>query len=40
MTSAAERGLTELNGEAWRRLHKVSASSYVHKEMGPYLLIQ
>jgi acetyl esterase len=32
-------GLTELNDETWKRLHEVSASSYVHKGLAPYLLI-
>ena len=32
-------GLTELNDDAWKRLHEVSPSSYVHKGMPPFLLI-
>ncbi len=32
-------GLTELNDETWKRLHEVSASTYVHKGQAPYLLI-
>ncbi|HLQ44638.1 MAG TPA: alpha/beta hydrolase fold domain-containing protein [Planctomycetaceae bacterium] len=31
--------LTELNDDAWKRLREVSAISYVHKGMTPYLLI-
>ena len=29
----------ELNDETWKRLHEVSASSYVQKGLAPYLLI-
>jgi alpha-L-fucosidase 2 len=32
-------GLTELNDEAWKRLHDASPSTYVHAGMAPYLLI-
>jgi acetyl esterase/lipase len=32
-------GLTELNDDAWKRLREVSASTYVHADMPPYLLI-
>jgi len=32
-------GLTELNDEAWKRLHDASPSTYVHAGMPPYLLI-
>ncbi len=32
-------GLTELNDETWKRLHEVSASTYVHTGQAPYLLI-
>ena len=32
-------GLTELNDDAWKRLREVSASSHVHKDMPPFLLI-
>ena len=32
-------GLTELNDDAWKRLHEVSPSSDVHKGMPPFLLI-
>jgi acetyl esterase len=32
-------GLTELNDDSWKRLREVSASSFVHKGLPPYLLI-
>jgi acetyl esterase/lipase len=32
-------GLTDLNDEAWNRLHDASPSTYVHAGMPPYLLI-
>src|SRR5262249_8344655 len=32
-------GLTELNDDAWKKLRETSPSSYVHKQMPPYLLI-
>lgn len=32
-------GLTELNDAAYKRLREVSASTYIHADMPPYLLI-
>jgi alpha-L-fucosidase 2 len=38
-STAALLGVTELNDETWRRLREISANTYLHAEMPPYLLI-
>lgn len=38
-STAAVLGVTELNEQTWQRLHDISATTYIHKGMPPYLLI-